>query len=578
MNRLQHQYNKIALRIIIGVYLVITLIASPLRAADETVTVSFHNTELREAMQMLSLQHRVNILIADNVTGNVSANLYDVTLDTAIRAIVESVGLAMEFRDGNYYILEHTDVGLYEANGITELRTYKIQYTTPSLVEDILVKHLSNHGEITNLDDRKILVIEDLPAVLDKIEVLLAEIDREPKQIFIEAKILEVTLLDDESFGLDWTRLFTRGDNTGSFGTQGLGNPSSPGFFFDLVSPNVEVVLNALKKRGRLRTLSTPKLLTMENREAETMIGKNIGYQVTVTTNDVTTTSIEYLNTGIILKVTPSVDNKGRILLDIHPEVSDGTVDSAGVPSKTTTQVNSQMLVPDGQTVFIGGLIKHQVNETRESVPILGDMPLIGTLFSSKSDNLLNTETLVLITPSIVDHENDPIGVSEIERTNKISQNLSNRVTRAESKMEGIFDGSTGSKTVGTSSDLISSNVQNSYMILTRFAAQQLYAPANLLKDSYGIERTSVTRDSINLIPDAAIYAEPLRAWQAGEYYLTAVKLTNRSEQSQLLDPRDLRGSWLAATFQHQKLSEAGNDADTTVVYLISGRPFEASL
>ncbi len=578
MNRLQKQHNNIVLSLFIGVCMAITLIAPPLRAADEKISLSFHNSELREVMQMLSLQHRVNILIADGVKGNVSANLYDVTVDNAIRAIVESTGLAMEFRDGNYYILDHSNVGKYEATGVTELRTYKIQYSTPSLVEVILKKHLSSHGEITNLDDRKMLVVEDLPSVLDRIEVLLAEVDREPKQIFIEAKILEVTLTDDESFGLDWSRLFTGGDGSGSFGTQGLANSASPGFFFDYVSPKVEVVLNALKKRGRLRTLSTPKLLAMENQEAQTMIGKNIGYQVTVTTNNITTTSIEYLNTGIILKVTPAVDNQGRILLKIHPEVSDGTVNSDGVPSKTTTQVSTQMLVPDGQTVFIGGLIKHQIDEAKKSVPMLGDLPVLGALFTNKSNTLLNTETLVLITPNIVDHENNEKIAREIARTNRIEQSLSDRVMRSETKMEELFDGTSELSTTNSSTDINTVSRKNSYMTLTRFAAQQLYAPLHLIQDIPGIVRTSVAHNSINLMPGGAIDAKPLLAWRAGKYYLTAVKLTNRTEQPQSLDPHDLSGTWLTATFQHQRLLAAGNEADTTVVYLISSRPFESSI
>lgn len=118
---------------------------------------------------------------------------------------------------------------------------------------------------------------------------------------------------------------------------------------------------------------------------------------------------------------------------------------------------------------------------------------------------------------------------------------------------------------------------QYNYVTLTRFAAQQLYAPARLVQDRPGIVRVPVARDSIPLLRGAAVDAAPLVAWRAGGLYITAVKVTNRSEQPQTLDPRHLRGSWLTAVFQHNRLLAAGSEADTTAVYLISARPFAVS-
>ncbi len=116
------------------------------------------------------------------------------------------------------------------------------------------------------------------------------------------------------------------------------------------------------------------------------------------------------------------------------------------------------------------------------------------------------------------------------------------------------------------------------YVQLTRFAAQQLYAPSRLLKEHPGIVRIPVRRDPVDLIHGGAIEARPLVAWRAGGRFITAVKLTNRTDQAQTLDPRDLRGTWLTATFQNHRLLPRGDEADTTAVYLISARPFEASL
>ena len=115
------------------------------------------------------------------------------------------------------------------------------------------------------------------------------------------------------------------------------------------------------------------------------------------------------------------------------------------------------------------------------------------------------------------------------------------------------------------------------YVTLTRFAAQQLYAPARLLRDLPGVVRVPVARNEVALVRGASVRAEPLVAWRAGDLYLTAVKLTNRTDRALTLDPRTLRGAWLSASFQHNRLLPKGDESDTTAVYLISARPFEAS-
>ena len=116
------------------------------------------------------------------------------------------------------------------------------------------------------------------------------------------------------------------------------------------------------------------------------------------------------------------------------------------------------------------------------------------------------------------------------------------------------------------------------YVTLTRYAAQQLYAPARLLNELPGVVRVPVKREAVALVRGDVVEAIPLIAWRAGDLFLTAVKLTNKTRRPQVLDPRTLRGRWLTATFQHNRLHPAGSEADRTVVYLVSTRPFAASL
>ena len=378
------------------------LACAPL-AAEPTarlVTLSFRDAPIQEVFEMLSRNEHVNILLGKGVTGSISVNLYDVGVHQAVQAIADAAGYVAERRGDGYVVMERAQAGLDAVSANTSMRTFKVQYSNPKAVADILAKHLSRYGKITALGDRNMIVVEDLPDFVERIRKLLAEIDVQPRQILIEAKILEITLDRNESFGIDWSKIFSASGNS-AFGTRGLTSPP-PGFFFSLVNDNVNLYLTALTSKGRVQALSTPKLLALENQEASTVIGDRTGYKVTTTINQITTESIQFLETGVILKVTPSVDEQNRILLKIHPEVSSASIAPSGIPSKKSTEVTTQLLAEDGQAIFIGGLIKRNSDYRRSGVPLLSDIPMLGAAFSSTTDTLSNTETVILITPHIV--------------------------------------------------------------------------------------------------------------------------------------------------------------------------------
>jgi len=343
-----------------------------------------------------------------------------------VRAVAQASNYSVEVRDGTYVILKPDDVGKDVPGAVTEIRSFKVQYTDAKITSEILEKHLSRFGQITVLEDRDLLIVQELPSFMAQLEKLLQEIDTQPKQILIEAKVLEVSLDDSESLGFDWKRLFRAEGGEGSFGTQGLSPPDPTGLFFQFANRNLDLALDALATRGRVRTLSTPKLLALENKQATVIIGDRLGYKVTTTINQVTTESIEFLESGVILRVTPSVDHLGRILLEIHPEVSTGTV-AEGIPSKTTTAVTTQLLAENGQTIFIGGLMRNRTVQNRSGVPVLGRIPLLGRLFSRTEDISLNTETVVLITPRIVDREMWESFAAEDQRVDGVGAELEQR-------------------------------------------------------------------------------------------------------------------------------------------------------
>lgn len=440
MNKLEENALARALSRWLCVTVLSVTLSAPAEEVEHRISMTMKDADLADVMDMISREQRVNVFVSTDNDETVSFSLYDMTLPDAIRSIANAAGLAVEYYDGNYYIVERAEAGKYAPDALTRVKTFELQYNNVSEMQTLLEPYLSEYGEITVFNDRNVFLVEDTPEFLRRITKLVKEIDQPPTQILIEAKILEITLTDDDSYGLDWIKFFDSDGGGGDFGTQALADPQSPGFFFDYATPNIAATLSALTSQGRVRTLSTPKLLALENKESSVIIGDRRGYSVTTTINQVTTESVEFLESGVILRVTPSVDDDGQVMMDIHPEVSTGVIDPvSGIPSQTTTEVTTRMIVPDGETIFVGGLIKHRVEESKRGVPIIGRVPVIGRLFSNRQMAISNTETVVLITPRVVTNKTPRVDEGVTDEIDKFEQDQSEQTDELDSEMDAFF-------------------------------------------------------------------------------------------------------------------------------------------
>ncbi len=187
----KNNYIKCLYRIVhvFALCIIASLIANVSAQESKKISLTFHDVEISEAMEMLSIKERVNIVLAKDVSGEISVNLYNVTIRQAILSIADAAGYAVEYRNGSFFIIKREESGKYARSGLTELRAFKVEYSDTSVVEQILETYLSEYGKITNLAQRRMLIVEDLPSFVRRIETILAEIDQQPKQIFIEPKI-----------------------------------------------------------------------------------------------------------------------------------------------------------------------------------------------------------------------------------------------------------------------------------------------------------------------------------------------------------------------------------------------------
>jgi len=226
----------------------------------------------------------------------------------------------------------------------------------------------------------------------------------------LEATIAEVTLSDELEFGMRW--YFGNESNRGTFTDLAGGSVSSafPGFsyFFSGVA-DVGVVLNALSSLTKVNVLSSPTLMVLDNRKATLQVGDQVPV-VTETANSVTganapiVNSVELRDTGVILSVTPRVNDSGRVILEIQQEVSDViATTTSGIDSPTIRQrkVATTVAVSDGDTLALGGLIQERKSTVKTRTPLLADIPIIGTAFRAKSSDAERTELVIFIRPRV---------------------------------------------------------------------------------------------------------------------------------------------------------------------------------
>ncbi len=254
-----------------------------------------------------------------------------------------------------------------------------------------------------------------------KILTILQQIDSVPNQVLLEAVIAEVTLNDELRFGLRW--FFNKGDSTASFTDAASGAVKSvfPGFSYFLDSVSVKVALNALAEITDVNVISAPTLMVLDNKKAVLQVGEDVPI-ATQSATAVTSpgapvvNSISFRNTGVLLTVTPRVSDSGRVVLEIEQEVSDvipTTSSKLDSPTIQQRRVKTTVAVNDGDSLALGGLIQQRNTLSRDQIPVLGDVPILGNLFKNKDDTIKRTELMIFIHPTVVRNEAEARSVTE---------------------------------------------------------------------------------------------------------------------------------------------------------------------
>jgi len=259
-------------------------------------------------------------------------------------------------------------------------------------------------------DTNNSLVITARPREFQRIKRVLAELDVPSTQVLLEATIAEVTLNDQLRFGLRW--FFQNGKSSATLTdlASGVVQPRFPGFSYFLNLSNIQVALNALSDVTKVNIVSSPSMMTTDNKRAVLQIGDEVPVAtqsaVSITAPGAPiVNSISFRSTGVILAITPRVSETGHVTLEIEQEVSEvAATTSSSINSPTIQQrrIKTQVVVASGETVVLAGFMQDRAEKGVNQVPLLGNIPVVGNLFKDKADQIRRTELLIAITPQII--------------------------------------------------------------------------------------------------------------------------------------------------------------------------------
>lgn len=397
---------------------------------DGRITLHCRGSDIREVLELISQQAGLNIIPAKSVTGQVTASLPNVGLDEALDVIVKSAGFQWR-REGKFIHVGSRDdfKAMDQASDHMATRVYRPNYVSAKELETLITPMLTpSIGRVkastpaktgVATDDTaaggddfagaETVVVHDYEKVLTVIDQLITEMDCRPTQVAIEAMILSVKLDDQHRFGVDFE--FLRNNShmrlaTGSpLNTLGEISFEDGGLKFGYLDTNLAMFLDAVETIGDANIVATPRVLCLNRQRAEIHIGEQLGYVDTTQTETASTQSVKFLDVGTFLRIRPYISQDGTIRLEVHPELSTGNVRvEAGLtlPDKNVTKVTSNVMVRDGSTVVIGGLIRDEMTTSTTQVPFFGSLPVIGAAFRRSTEDKERREVIVLITPHIV--------------------------------------------------------------------------------------------------------------------------------------------------------------------------------
>jgi hypothetical protein len=384
-------------------------------ATEEGISLSAQEAPLDTVLSLIAEQHGLNVVAGQSVTGTITVKLSNVRVEDALDAILGANGYVWTRQQNIITVSKITaESRPAPASQGRQVQIFTLNYVTAVDVDKVIKGLLSPVGqsfinEAIPTDHRRAheqVVVEDLPDYLSRIEAYLQQADRPPRQVLIEAHVLEVTLKGGCRFGVDLKHLFRIANSDVTVQTIGMAPGLVPVSLIKIDGNQLDGMLEALQSTTDAKTLASPKVAVLNGQEANMQVGSKIGYLLTTTTQTSSLQSVNFLDVGVILGVTPTITADGQILMHVKPQVSTGGINATTqLPESATTELETRVMVGDGEAVVIGGLIKEVEDKSEVKLPILGDIWLVGWLFKHRTTVRERREIIVTLLPRIIPAE-----------------------------------------------------------------------------------------------------------------------------------------------------------------------------
>ncbi|MBL7479827.1 type IV pilus secretin PilQ [Legionella bononiensis] len=409
------------------------------------ISLNFQNINIRAVLQLLADFTGINMVVSDKVQGDITLRLNDTPWDQALDIILTTQGLDKR-KTGNVMLIDtKASLDKMEEDELKSQQTIEklepirsdliqINYAKASdiaiLIKDKQNSLLSPRGKISVDARTNTLWIQDTGLKIEEVRELIKQLDVAVKQVQIEARIVEVNKDFSQDLGIRWgvskpTHLSGTLEGANQLQLpQGIANPANVPIAqrlnLDLVAaPNtaipasvgialaklgdnilLDLELSALESQGQAELISSPSVITTNQQAAVIESGKEIPYQESTSSG---ATAVAFKKAVLSLKVTPQITPDNKILMDLQiNQDADSGERVLGVPIILTKQIQTNVLVNNGQTIVLGGIYKQDKNKAIKRIPFLGELPVVGILFSNKQIRLDNEELLIFITPRII--------------------------------------------------------------------------------------------------------------------------------------------------------------------------------
>lgn len=375
----------------------------------DLVSLNFERADVRDVLDSLGIKRGINVILEDDVGGEITVNLQNISFKEALNTILKIKNLAME--EISPQVIRIT------TREKAELTTIFVQlkYAKAEDITNLVSNLLTARGKIQVDKRTNGLLITETTANIDLVMEAIKKVDIKAYVVEIKAEIVEVDTNALRELGINWTAY--KGNERASPVATTVNASHTVGTLNLTVgtvmnASQLQATLSILGSKGKSRLLSSPRITTIDNQAAKITIGDRVPYEIkkvstSAPTGDagvstVTESTIEFLDIGIILDVTPTINVDKQVTMKLKPQVSTYTPSDLG-PIIHTREAETAVVINDNQTIVIGGLMREDERDITQYVPFIGNIPIVGLFFQKNTKRKDNTELLIFITPKIIE-------------------------------------------------------------------------------------------------------------------------------------------------------------------------------